>query len=168
MKQQIAVLQREIRESDSTARLTATQQLHMTIAFIPDLSAGQEEDLIRRFTAIQLPSPLIACTSLSAMRTGNGRLYVLAVKPEAHLDQITTSVRDALDECDIIYDRRRVKYHITVARGRGMKAFHRQSGPLPYSDEVQNLVLFHSQLTHTGPVHTPVTSIRLKPLGTVI
>ena len=168
MKRQIAVLQRNLVQSDSTARVTAAEQLHMTIAFIPDLSSRKEKDLLAGFGVLQLPSPLITCTALSTMHTGNGRVYYLAVRPEVQLDQITTRIRKVLDDCHITYDRRGVKYHITVARGRGVTESHRQDLSLPESFHVQKLTLFYSQLTHTGPIHTPVLSIPLNPLGTPV
>gem|GEM_PF-6183346 len=166
MKQQITVLQKEIRDSSSAARLTAFHQLHMTIAFIPDLSFRQKEAFASRFSAVELFSPAVECSSLSSMHARNGRLYYLSVRPNPEIDLITDTVRDMLDALGIKYERRAVKYHITIARR--VERFHQQSTPLPDPAHARELTLFTSELTPRGAVHTPVASIYLKPLGTVI
>lgn len=166
MKQQITVLQKEIRESSISARLPAIHQLHMTIAFIPDLSTRQKEELMSRFSAVELPSPAVLCSSLSSMSTRNGRLYYLAVQPNPEMDLIVDTLRDILDAIGIIYERKAVKYHITIARG--VKQFHQDLPLLPDPTHARELTLFHSELTRRGPVHTPVASIQLKLLGTDI
>lgn len=166
MKQQITVLQKEIGESSISARLTALHQLHMTIAFIPDLSSRQKKELVPRFRAVELSSPVLLCSSLASMSTRNGRLYYLAVRPDPELDLIVDTVRDLLEALGVRYERKAVKYHITIARN--VKQFHQGLPLLPDPAHARELTVFHSELTQKGPVHTPVASIQLKPLGTVL
>ncbi len=169
MIRQVKTIQKTISGNSQASRQMPADQLHVTLAFIEDLPSEKEKEFVQWFLSdLVIPPFLLSCSFIASMPSRRDRLVYLALEADEQLKRLTWNLRERLDDFGIEYDRRKVKYHITIARGvRGFyEKEHEHLIRLPEKAAPTSLTLFHSQLTSAGPVHTSRAVIPIHPLGT--
>lgn len=100
---------------DPLARFTQSTNLHLTLAFVGDVSAA---DAHRLSAAIR---PLAALTpqSISIGRIGTfdrQRILYAGLTPAESLDPVAAEVRAVIERLGLSYDKKPFRAHITLAR----------------------------------------------------
>ncbi len=156
LKWQIQEVQNSIRTTSRTSRITKTDQLHLTLAFMEDFPGEKEEECIRWLEALRFSPPLLTCISLRSMHARSDKLIYLSVEGSQELRALCDMVRKGLKNLGIHHDTRPARFHITVARG--VRGFDRErctsSMTLPSPAPALSLSLFSSTLSRQGANHT--------------
>lgn len=110
IKKNITGTMHELKKSGVKGSYTASNNLHLTLAFI-----GEVGDASEIKTALQTIS--FKPFKLSLSDFGNfGDILWVGVKGNQGLSQVVKGVREALDKAGISYDRKKFAPHITLVR----------------------------------------------------
>lgn len=140
------------------------EQLHLTMAFLGEVAETQLDQLCRRLATVAAPR-----FDLAFDRTGcfpnphNPRVLWVGCTHKPLLDQLARDIGQAALACGIRLEERPFHPHITVARvqrtatavdiNRFLEMPHAHKLP---SLAVQEFVLYRSNLSKAGAVHTAV------------
>ncbi|PLZ01354.1 RNA 2',3'-cyclic phosphodiesterase [Burkholderia sp. WAC0059] len=148
-----------------SARRVLHAQLHLTVAFIGVLSAGQGEALIRRLGASVCAFPPAGVERIECWPDReHPRLMVAAFAMSAAFVELDARVRSSMIGLGLGIDGRALRPHITLARfGRRTEAvgLSGEAGALP-SVRFESLVLYSSTLARRGARYEALASV---PLG---
>ena len=142
-------------------RLTPTENLHVTMKFLGDVSAEQLDDVI---AAGEMAVERIAPFSLQVMGTvylpneRHPNLLAAEFDKPTMLSLLHEQVETMFTEIGMDRERRRFRPHMTLGRFKG-----KPRGALPRPDLpedcgflVRRIVLMQSQLRPAGPIYTPL------------
>ncbi|MFC6591385.1 RNA 2',3'-cyclic phosphodiesterase [Deinococcus lacus] len=158
--QELAEAQRGLR---GNWRRVRADQMHITLAFLPGVPAGQLADLKRLGARLSEQCPPL---HLSLKGTGyfpnEGSPRVWFVKVEGGgLTELAAELRAALDELGVPYENLPFKAHVTLARKKGPAP---RLPPLLFDSqwEATQFSLTRSVLRKTGPIYEQVATFRLR------
>lgn len=149
-------------------RWVPVEQLHLTLSFLGEVEENSLECLYKGLARIQVPAFQL-CFSKTGCFPDQRRPRVLwvGIEPEPLLSELVGKVRSTVLQCGIPQEEREFSAHITLARVKtdtfsGIDSFPGQTEKLhipPF--HVQEFILFKSQLTPQGAVHSPVRNFLL-------
>lgn len=168
VKQQLEALRSDI----SGARWVPPAQLHLTLAFLGDVSVETQAMLENGLADIDLP-PFF----FHFVKTGcfpdrrRPRVLWAGIAPEPRLEALACRVRETILSCGIPQEERPFSPHITLARLKhpactDVSQFldnHMRIGLQPV--EVMEFALFSSSLGATGAQHAVLKRFTLKSSG---
>jgi len=119
VRQQLQTVQHKLKRSGVRAREIRPQNLHMTVAFLGDVSGQQAQLLSEKMAAISASAPLIELQRLGHWR----RSKVLFIAPQStppELEQLLATLRQPLAEAGFPDELDNFRPHITLFRGLGL------------------------------------------------
>lgn len=154
------------------ARWVPPEQMHLTLAFLGEVTDDQLTALGAALACIQLPPFFLSFTSTGCFPDRRRpRVLWVGLAPQPALTKLALQVQEALLLCGLPVEERPFSPHITLTRlksplTRGVELFLDQSLPphLPRL-EVREFILFASRLTPRGAEHHPLQSFALQVGG---
>lgn len=151
------------------ARWVPAEQIHLTLAFLGEVKAGDIELLGKELARIKLPE-FTLCFSGTGCFPNQYRPRVLwiGLEREPLLCKLAATVRAALLACGIHQEERPFSPHITLARlkehaPREIDAFLDQNSRVKFPPfSVREFTLFQSLLAPRGAVHRALMNFQLE------
>jgi 2'-5' RNA ligase len=145
------------------ARWVPMGQIHLTLAFLGEVDDITLKLLSERLTTIRSPGFQLRFSGTGCFPDRRRpRVLWVGLEPEPRLSELAERVRDAVTACNIPREERTFSPHITLARLK-FPATREAFGFLDQSQQpeipsvtVGEFILFQSQLTPQGAIHTPV------------
>ena len=168
---QIEAAAAPLRSTLPSASWTRPESFHLTFAFLGDQDRGVVEPLAKR-----LDEMLKSERSLNVSLSDPGcfpderrpRVAWIGLSPRQPLITLAGRVRDAVSSERIPFDQKPWVPHLTLARlrdrwsGADVEKFRRAFANLERRTAVLNsVVLFESQLSSRGAIHTPLHRVEL-------
>jgi len=149
-----------IQDSVPGARWVDSENMHLTLKFIGDLTSLEAEDLGYELTRIDMPSFDLSLTSAGQFSNGAGvKLLWMGLSPHAPLIDLQQQVERACRRARCQIDHQAFKPHITLARfsfppdlDRTRSYLERHGRMDCESFRTSGFSLFSSQLRPSGPV----------------
>ena len=165
LTQQIAALQQQLRQKAPQLKTPRPENLHLTLHFLGD----QTQELLAEVGQIML-SIGQKKKSFNVSLAGLGffpnrrrpRVLWLGVEPAGGLSDLYQQLAVELAELKIPTETRRYQPHLTIGRFR--QTPHSTEPLCPFlshncgSMKINRMVLYSSELTAKGAVHTPLTT----------
>lgn len=157
-----------LRKEIPGARWVAPDQLHLTLAFLGELEDTTGEQLQRALSGIAEPAFSLDFSGVGCFPDRRRpRVLWVGLKHSPHLESLAAKVRSAALECGVPQEERPFSPHITLARLR--QPAIRETAlfldqPLNHGFPkvaVREFILFQSQLTAAGALHTPLKAFSL-------
>jgi len=152
------------------ARAVPAHQLHLTLSFIGEVEDHRLQPIQQALAAIAAPPFAIVLQGIGCFPPrGPARIIWAGVQPQPLLHRLHSLMKTALVPCGIVSEERSYSPHITIARlkNRGSpfdRSFlYRHTAFTTEDILVPGFVLYSSQLTAQGAIHTVV---RRYPLTT--
>ena len=147
---------------DAQGRATATERLHLTVAFLGTVPAAAVQPLIALGRTIAARAPRFALTldRVGAFRDA-GIAWVGASAPPVALLSLASELKLALGSAGFRIDERNFKVHVTLARRCERRP--RLPDPPSISWPVEAMSLMASQLTSHGPRYEELARCPLAP-----
>ena len=145
------------------ARWVATEQIHLTLAFLGEVEDAAVEPLTRALAHVRIPEFRLRFGGAGCFPSRQRpRVLWAGLQPEPRLNDLVDRIRSTVLACTIPQEERRFSPHITLARLKlepspvfdGFLERHRQLR-LP-SFLVTEFVLYQSHLTAQGAMHIPI------------
>jgi len=147
------------------AKLTKPNQLHLTLFFWPNLNKKQKQAIKKLLKQIGLEPYLplnLKTVSLSGF-PNNKKAKVVFLKVESqNINKLHSNLKKRLEQIGLIFEEKDFLPHLTLARLKLPQDLNQQPKFTPLKTQAQKLVFFSSTLTPKGPVHKPITTIKLK------
>jgi 2'-5' RNA ligase len=171
VRERIVATSARVRTLAPDAKWVDAAALHITLVFLGDVETARIADHARALASAAERHPTFALRVASAHTLGGRHPRVLAAGIEGDLAALSALYRAAVDSLLPLGfeppDRPFVA-HLTLARARGPRGDVRLAAcAKALADEVfgdltvDGLVLFASELTPRGPIHTPVAKLPL-------
>src|SRR6185369_4730330 len=147
----------ELRTAIPGARWVATEQIHLTLAFLGEVDEDTAGILTAGLAQIQANAFELSLTGTGCFpNRQRPRVVWIGVKPESGLTSLATMVRETVLACGIPLEERPFSPHLTLARlkipaSREVGAFldqHTSVDLPPFS--VKEFTLFQSRLSQQG------------------
>lgn len=155
MKTELKGVMSDLRKQAEAGRFTDPGNLHLTLAFIGE--TDRVRDIANVLHSLSLPEMQIAFDRIGHF----GNLYWIGVKEDLQLNQYVASLRQALDDRDIPYDRKPFKPHITLIRKARFESQPKAAVPSCVMD-VTKVSLMRSDRVGGRTVYTPVAEMKKK------
>jgi len=164
-QQQIAALQRQLRSRFPALKTPRAENLHLTLHFLGD----QPQELLAKVGQLML-SIGQKKKNFNLTLKGLGffphqrrpRILWLGVAPEVELQKIQQQLGGGLTQLGVETDQRPYRPHLTIGRFRKTPAHTDSLCPFLSqkcsSLNIDRMVLYTSELTPRGAVHTPFTT----------
>lgn len=154
----------------TVGRIVPEENLHLTLAFLGDVSEPQAQDVAEALMSVRLPPVTLTLRGLDLF--GGRRPSVLFVAAEGEgLQRLHDKVMRAAREAGVELPRERFRPHVTIARfPREMGAkdqarlgeFLQLNGTFALPPEVADTVtLYRSHLREEGAIHEPLAEFEL-------
>jgi 2'-5' RNA ligase len=162
-KRVAAVLTRNL----GSLRLVRPEHLHLTLAFVGEVSEDRAAGIARAMTAdIPLEPFQVVFAGVGAFPPrGAPRVLYLDVTEGAHAAvELHRHVAARLEAAGVGLDRRPFRPHLTLGRWRQSRPPDRPRGTSAArvaEIQVRSVTLFQSQLSSSGPTYTRLTATRL-------
>lgn len=153
-------------------RPTREKQLHLTLAFIPDVPPSKVSGLrIQLEEALQGKVAPVLHFGEVGLIGGNhaARVLMLEVHATPELLSLSQTVRTVLDHQGVDYDHKPFRGHVTLGRSKdevGKRDWERLTHdielPRVPPSKVEEIELIHSELTTTGSVYTKLFHIPIR------
>jgi 2'-5' RNA ligase len=150
------------------ARWVATEQIHLTLAFLGEIAGADVGPLSEELSRIHSPAFKLRFAETGCFTDRRRpRVLWIGLEPEPHLIRLTSLVRGAILACGIPQEERHFSPHITLARlkappSREFDSFINPHNSLklpPFS--VREFILFQSLLNQRGAEHLPLRNFHL-------
>ena len=171
VREQLTVLQDQLKTSQGDISWTKPEQIHITLKFMPKI---HRRIMARLITT--LPQILKTCSSFPIEISGIGafpsmnRPRIIWTGIDQGLDALSALVKyleQELGQGGIKKADKPFAAHLTLGRVRSLKNFHalqkkiKELGSFPpLSQEVNTVTLFESTLTPQGPIHEVLLKVR--------
>lgn len=154
----------------AVGRVVPEENLHLTLAFLGDISEPQAADLAGVLAGLRLPAVSLTLRGLDLF--GGRRPSVLVVMAEGEgLERLHDKVARAVREAGVTLPRERFRPHVTLARfAREISAKDQKRlgeflalngtfalAPMP----ADSLTLYRSHLREEGAIHEPLAQFDL-------
>lgn len=171
-KRQIELVIAPLRQRLPLASWTRAESFHLTFAFL-----GEQDEAIVDPLGDELSRHLRDQVGFEVVVAGCGffpsprrpRVAWVGLRPEAELQRMAQGVREALRARNVEFDRKAYVPHLTLARLRerwSNRHVRKFMGALEeFSSEparVDSVILYKSQLSPKGAIHTPLRTSRLE------
>lgn len=154
-------------------RAVPEENLHLTLAFLDEITLGQAEDMDAELQAMSEPALSLELAGLDVLDRARPDAVIWTARPCEPLERLARAVARAARGAGITLPRRRFRPHVTLARfGRGYGALEAErlgrllqgrgdesSGPFM----VESFGLYRSFLRAEGPIYELLEAY---PLGT--
>lgn len=160
--------------SSSKITWVKPEVLHVTLRFLGEVSETMVEKLSGWETALgPLRVPQVILGPLGTFPHGvdggldlkHPKVLFLHVEPPEPVIAIYRRLEETLAGCGFAPEDRRYLPHLTIGRVKYFKPDRNAGSGLPpffsQPERLRTLTLYESQLTSAGPVHTPVSSMRI-------
>lgn len=156
VRRQLALLQQGV----AGARWVRSEQLHLTLAFLGEVTEKQATELISRLQQIRFAPFTLQFDRLGCFpQTGLPRVLWIGLQSSPDLLQLAHEIRYAACAAGVLLEHRPFAPHITLARLKGVRPYLITSwmGQLELSScmpvVMQEFVLVQSQLQQQGAEH---------------
>jgi 2'-5' RNA ligase len=164
----VARVVRTLREGPSgeSVRWAQPENLHVTVRFLGDVARERIPAIVREVgaAAAGVPPFFVELGRVGAFPSARRpRVIALAIAPEKPLQQLAAAVEAAVVRAGVESDRHRFRPHLTLGRLRG-RELPPVTAPVTAEGEtmaVNEIVLFSSELTRRGALHTPLERMAL-------
>jgi len=164
----IAATIRELREGPAGDRIrwARPETLHVTLRFLGDIDPARVPALTAALHAEAAGVPPFALTfgELGAFPSlRRPQVVFFRVGPQQSLEALASAVERAVVQAGFAAETRPFHPHLTLGRARRGKSAPVTAPVTPPDDSrvVDEIVLFRSQLAHSGATHTPLDRIAL-------
>lgn len=150
---------------ESDVKWVEPHLMHLTLQFLGDLSRDQAERVANhlKIALCHIPAFAIECSAIGAFPAiENPRILWMGInKGSQSVATLYQIVHQAIEAAQIKIKNEPFHPHITLGRlrsGFGRKNFIEQlkkSPPLAQTQDVKQVILYESVLSHEGPIHTP-------------
>lgn len=153
------------------ANWTTQDTLHLTLVFLGDQHRRSLEDLDSALIGLDAPAFDLSLSGVDVFGGSKGaRLAYAGVEESPPLRSLQAKIEQAARDAEIPIESKRFTPHVTVARwGRGAVASDAlgawisdnalfRAGPFP----VESYILFRSELSRSGALHTPMAEYALR------
>lgn len=154
------------------ARWVAAEQIHLTLAFLGEVEEAAVESLNSEIAGIQLHEFKLCFSGTGCFPNRHRpRVLWIGLEPEPRLDDLASRVRAAVLACGIPQEGRPFSPHVTLARfklspSRELDEFIDRNNKLKLQMfTVHEFILYQSQLTSQGAVHSPIRNFPLAAPG---
>jgi len=170
-RQQLIKQQKYLRDTLRQDDITwsSPKNFHITLCFLGNIDTNQVRDLCGELTVIATQQAGHTVTIDHAKRfpsAKKARVIAAHIEGDEAFKHLVTAVKQAADKARIQTDARPYKGHITL--GRCKKRICPDTIETLLADHssitmpVHEMVLFQSELTPNGPIHTPLAHFSLK------
>lgn len=138
---------------------------HLTLAFLGDIPVCDVETLLGNFnSAYQQYKPFRYCLSaLERFPNARGRIIALTGETSEPLQSLAMATRDMLRDCGLMYERKKFRPHLTLARIRNPRhPLTRIDRHAQVDIDVERIVVYRSTLTNTGSIYTVLQEVILE------
>ncbi len=141
---------------------TRKENLHLTLAFIGEVQAGDAARIAAALGQVSAPRFELEFKELGSFGRGGGRLYWLGFEHSPELIELSAGVRRALDALSppVEYDRKQFKPHITL--GRELTMDKTDFSIIRHSFPVNRFQLVKSEQIQGRRVYTELSSFELQ------
>ncbi len=172
LRERLTLLQRELKACGWPMNWARAEHLHLTIKFLGEIDDTRIDDVCsavrdasRRQAAFSLFTGKLGCFP----PRGPARVIWLGVDdPDGALSNLHERVETALEPLGIARESRAFHPHLTLGRTRSRVSPENIRDILAKHDlqpeqplRVEEVVVFQSELTPRGPIHTPLAHVRL-------
>lgn len=173
VRTQLAGLQEELKRHDWPVRWTRPEQIHLTVKFLGDVPDPDIPGLCAAIQEIARRTPPFTLDIGSAgCFPPRGRVRTIwsdVREPPPALAELQQQIESAMTEFGIARENRAYHPHLTIGRARNQGASSEARELLRHftsfeagAFDVEDIVLFHSELTPKGPIHTPIVRALLE------
>ncbi len=149
------------------ARWSTREQLHLTLRFIGEVDGRDAASIDEALAAIAVPKFTLQLKGVGEFGGKNPRALWAGVAPNEALIHLQRKIETALQRIGLEAEKRKFTPHVTlarlraVARGRVMDFLvdHALYASMPF--EVDEFILYSSQLTSDGSLYVPERSYAL-------
>jgi len=156
---------RESRGGDRV-RWVRPENLHVTLRFLGNIESERVLPIVRELgeaTAGLRPFRLELGRVGAFPSARRPRVVICDIGPSEPLEELAEAVERAVAEAGFEREQRRFRAHLTLGRISG-RAHSPVTAPVTAGGEslvVDEIVLFRSQLVHSGAIHTPLERMAL-------
>jgi 2'-5' RNA ligase len=164
LKHELSRLQEELTKANADVKWVKTENIHLTLKFLGNVEETKIEEIRHILDGISSPEkPFeISLSNLGAFPNLNHPrvLWVGLDKGSSETKRIAASLENELQKIGFPKEERPFSAHLTLGRvksGRNKAALKEKASSLqvrPKSCVVNNLTVFQSKLTPTGPIYT--------------
>ena len=166
MKEELFRIQEELKKADTDVKWNKPHNIHITLKFLGEIDEAKVVEIKGSLDSIsrEIKPFDISLFKLGAFPNLN-QLRVLWVgldKGCSEVDQIAASLENNLEKIGFLKEDRPFSAHLTLGRvrsGRNKAALKEKLSSLevqPKSSRIDNITLYQSTLTQTGPIYTPL------------
>lgn len=154
-----------------SGRLTAWENLHLSLAFFGELDGARAEDLHAALGGVRAPGFDLALDGVGAFGGARPRLLFAGIAPAPGLTHLHEKVAQAARGAGVAMPAERYAPHVTLKRLKPGELPARRvarwleggagffAGPVP----VREFALFRSTLGRVAPIYEEIERYRLKP-----
>lgn len=168
LQQQICRLQQDIRQAVPQLKPVPANNLHLTLHFLGEQTQDQLAKITSAMLSIAQNKNIFNVTVAGPdcfPDQQQAKILYLGFAPSTELAEIHQLLATALTALNMAPDPRPWRPHITI--GRFNRARRLPGGLCPFMSQqydkltVNKMILFQSQLTGSGAIHTPLTTADL-------
>jgi len=152
-------------EANKNIVWTKTENLHITLKFLGNISQQQCEQILPAVKAAISKCPKFKLKLTKLMFFPSERMPKIIALFPSPLDKLVTlacKIEEQVINYDIKAEARAFKPHLTLARIKRQGAYKAKDIILPQLGfEVQAITLFRSETSHEGSCYTPLEKIEL-------
>lgn len=142
-------------------RAVDEDNMHVTLAFLGDVTMSEAEELHERLEALRLPAVALRIEGIGHFGRAAPRLVWAGIRPDPVLQALAAKVTNAARQSGIAVAHRRFVPHVTLARLREraddagpVAAFAARHARLSLPEEAPRVMgLYQSHLRPEGPVY---------------
>jgi len=152
----------------------AKDQLHLTLIFLEDVDDQRIPELADILDALpktpftlEVDPPTFFSTNSQLQAANSFHGIWMPIRDNPDLNQLANDLRDKVKSAGFVIDYKPFSAHITLTRSKTDRASSQlQQWTADWADyqfpvsPVNTITLYSSQLTPTGPVHTPESNVK--------
>lgn len=139
--------------------------MHLTLAFLGELDDATTNRLSKELKSIKMNSFVLHFDKTGCFPgRHHPRVLWVGLNPEPCLNRLAEKIKNSVNSCGIPLEDRPFSPHITLARLKQYADIHtflNQKTPKIPEFTVHEFILFQSNLTAKGAVHTPLEKFSL-------
>ena len=153
-KSRLAALRDELRAKSSRGNFSATENMHLTLAFLGECNARQLAAAKAALDSLKIEEINIQVERLGCFRRDGGDIWWAGIAKNAALLALQQNLAEKLKSAGFKPEDRKYNPHITLARKAVTEAQPRQVGP--FGETVRSVELMKSERVQGKLVYTVV------------
>ncbi|MEM8580144.1 MAG: RNA 2',3'-cyclic phosphodiesterase [Pseudomonadota bacterium] len=142
-------------------RAVPEENLHLTLAFLGDVSETVLDELHFELSRLRSPAPCVQFTGLAVYPATRQKLIVIEVNDDPHLASFAKQITTVARGTGLALPRRRFRPHVTLTRGRSVPSdLPVFRTPVPQF-EATEFCLYRSTLSEGGARHEVLAAYSL-------